>query len=388
MIIDAQGYTLDKLEDILSAVENSLRGKYGDDFYIEPKSVISNIFTSVAFQEMNLQEQIAFLIKQFDPEQAEDEFQDALYERLLVYRIKAEKTVVERTILGTAGLSVAAGSITIRNKATLDEFINKDTVIIGEDCRVIADFECVLFGPIDLPENADIEVLSMPIGITGVETDENPKIDLGRNRETDEEFRVRFRKEKSKNAKATRNANYSNLGKYVDDASYLNIIDKKTDNTMNAGEIKIIANHNTTDTIFANAIFETVADGIDTVGTSTFTVKDSSNQDVVINWINASFTQIAVSADLKIKQGFLFATVANNVKAAILDYIQNNRIYGLGQTVYANEFIIPSYKVDGVENITNLKVGIYSSGVMADSQEIISTSLAMFNTDWMTINEV
>lgn len=388
MKIDAQGYTLDKLEDILSAVENSLRGKYGDDFYIEPKSVISNIFTSVAFQEMNLQEQIAFLIKQFDPEQAEDEFQDALYERLLVYRIKAEKTVVERTIVGIAGLSVAAGSITIRNKATLDEFINKDTVLIGEDGRVIADFECVLFGPIDLPENADIEVLSMPIGITGVETNENPKIDLGRNRETDEEFRVRFRKEKSKNAKATRNANYSNLGKYVDDISYLSIIDKKNENTLNPGEIKIIANHNTTDTIFANAIFETVADGIDTVGTSTFTVKDSSNQDVIINWINASFTQIAVSADLKIKQGFLFATVANNVKAAIIDYIENNRIYGLGQTVYANEFIIPTYKVDGVENITNLKVGIYSSGVMADSQEIISTSLAMFNTDWMTINEI
>ena len=388
MKIDAQGYTLDKLEDILSAVENSLRGKYGDDFYIEPKSVISNIFTSVAFQEMNLQEQIAFLIKQFDPEQAEDEFQDALYERLLVYRIKAEKTVVERTIVGTAGLSVAAGSITIRNKATLDEFINKDIVIIGEDGRVIADFECVLFGPIDLPENADIEVLSMPIGITGVETDENPKIDLGRNRETDEEFRVRFRKEKSKNAKATRNANYSNLGKYVDDASYLNIFDRKTDDTMSPGEVKIVANHNTTDTIFANAIFETVADGIDTVGTSTFTVKDSSNQDIVINWINASFTQIAVSADLKIKQGFLFTIVANNVKAAIIDYIENNRIYGLGQTVYANEFIIPTYKVDGVENITNLKVGIYDSGVMGDSQEIISTSLAMFNTDWITVNEV
>lgn len=388
MKIDAQGYTLDKLEDILSAVENSLRGKYGDDFYIEPKSVISNIFTSVAFQEMNLQEQIAFLIKQFDPEQAEDEFQDALYERLLVYRIKAEKTVVERTIVGAAGLSVAAGSITIRNKATLDEFVNKDTVLIGEDGRVVADFECVLFGPIDLPENAEIEVLSMPIGITGVETDENPKIDLGRDRETDEEFRVRFRKEKSKNAKATRNANYSNLGKYVDDASYLNIIDKKTDGAMNPGEVKIVANHNTTDTIFANAIFETVADGIDTVGTSTFTVKDSVGEDVVINWINASFTQIAISANLKIKAGFLFTSVSNAIKKAIIEYINSERIYGLGQTVYANEFIIPTYKVDGVENITNLKVGIYDSGVMADSQEIISTSLAMFNTDWITVNEI
>ena len=387
MNIDSQGYTLDTLDDILSAFETFLRDKYGDDFYIQAKSVISNIFTTVAFQEMSLQEQIAFLIKQFDPEQAEDEFQDALYERLLVYRIKAEKTVVERTIVGAAGLSVAAGAVTIRNKATLDEFVNKDTVTIGEDGSVVADFECVLFGAIDLPENAEIEVLSMPIGVTGVETGEEPKIDMGRERETNEEYRVRFRKEKSKNAKATRNANYTNLGQYVDDMSYLNIVDKKTDLTMNAGEVKIIVNHNTTDTIFANAIFNTVADGIDTIGTTSVTVKDDVNEDVEINWINASFTQIAIEGDLKVKSGFFYQSVANAVKNSILEYVQK-RIYGLGQTVYANEFIIPAYEVEGVENLTNLQVGIYGSGSMSDSQTVIDTSLAMFNTDWITLNEI
>lgn len=387
MNIDSQGYTLDTLDDILSAFETFLRDKYGDDFYIQAKSVISNIFTTVAFQEMSLQEQIAFLIKQFDPEQAEDEFQDALYERLLVYRIKAEKTVVERTIIGAAGLSVAAGEISFRNKTTLDEFVNKDTVTIGEDGSVVADFECVLFGAIDLPENAEIEVLSMPIGVTGIETGEEPKIDMGRARETNEEYRVRFRKEKSRNAKATRNANYTNLGQYVDDMSYLNIVDKKTDNTMNAGEVKIIVNHNTTDTIFANAIFNTVADGIDTIGTTSVTVKDDANEDVEINWINASFTQIAIEGDLKVKSGFFYQSVANAVKNSILEYVQK-RIYGLGQTVYANEFIIPAYEVEGVENLTNLQVGIYGSGSMGDSQTVIDTSLAMFNTDWITLNEI
>lgn len=387
MNIDSQGYTLDTLDDILSAFETFLRDKYGDDFYIQAKSVISNIFTTVAFQEMSLQEQIAFLIKQFDPEQAEDEFQDALYERLLVYRLKAEKTVVERTIIGAAGLSVAAGQVSFRNKATLDEFVNKDTVIIGENGSIVADFECVLFGAIDLPENAEIEILSMPIGVTGIETGEEPKIDMGRARETNEEYRVRFRKEKSRNAKATRNANYTNLGQYVDDMSYLNIVDKKTDNTINAGEVKIIVNHNTTDTIFANAIFNTVADGIDTIGTTSLTVKDDANEDVTINWINASFTQIAIEGDLKVKSGFFYQTVANAVKNSILEYVQK-RIYGLGQTVYANEFIIPAYEVEGVENLTNLQVGIYGSGSMSDSQTIIDTSLAMFNTDWITLNEI
>ena len=157
---------------------------------------------------------------------------------------------------------------------------------------------------------------------------------------------------------------------------------------MTPGQIKIVVNHNTTDNIFANAIFETVADGIDTVGTTTLTVKDNAGEDVVVNWINASFTQIEINADLKIKEGFLFTTVANNVRSAILNYIENDRIYGLGQTVYANEFIIPAYKVEGVENLTNLQVGIYGSLTMGDSQEIGTTSLAMFSEDWVTLNEV
>lgn len=388
MKIDAQGYTLDKLEDILSAFETYLREKYGDDFYIEAKSVVSNIFATVAFQELNLQEQIAFLIKQFDPEQAEGDFQDALYERLLVYRIKAEKTVVERTVIGVAGLAVSAGEIIIRNKTTLDEFINKDNIIIGADGKIVADFECVLFGDIDLPQNAEIEIVKMPLGVNGVELGENPRVDLGRKRETDEEYRVRFRKEKSKNAKATRNANYANLGKYVDDNSYLNIVDKKTDSDMEAGTVKIIVNHNTTDNIFANAILETIADGIETIGTTAVTVKDNAGEDVIIKFINALFTEVAITGDLKIKSGYLFVTVLNNVKKAILEYIQKNRVYGLGQTVYANEFVIPIYEVEGVENITNLKVGVYGSESMADNLQIIETSLAMFNEDWITLNEI
>ena len=387
MNIDGKGYTLDTLDDLLNAFENLLRGKYGDDFYIKAEGVVDNIFTSVSFQMMSLEDKIAFLIKQFDPETAEGEFQDALYERLLCYRIKAEKTVVERTIVGTAGLLVNAGEITIRNKATLDEFINKDAVTIGDNGQVVADFECVLFGAIDLPQNAEIEIVSLPLGVTDVILGENPKIDIGRERETDEEYKVRFRNQKNINSKATRKANFANLVKYVDDASYLDISDKKNDNSMNVGEVRIVANHNTTDTIFGTAIFETVADGVDTIGTTSLTVKDDSNQDVTINWINASFVEIAIKADVKKKSGYLFTSVANAVKEAILNYVQN-RIYGLGQTVYSNEFIIPIFQTEGVENVTNIKVSVNGSSNWVEELSINGTSLAMFSADWITINEI
>lgn len=388
MNIDGQGLTLDTLEDILTGIETALRAKYGDDFYIKPEGVIDNIVTSVGFQELSLQEQIAFVRKQFDPETAEGTWQDALYERLLCYRIQAEKTVVERTIQGVAGVNIAAGEVTIRNTATLDEFENK-ACTIGLDGKIVADFECVLFGAIDLPEVAEIEVVKMPLGATNVTTGTSPKIDLGRDRETDEEYRVRFRKQKSVNAKATGNANLANLGKYVDNLRYLKIVDKKQDSTMAAGTLKVIANHNTTDATFAQAIFDTIADGIDTIGTTTETLKDDANQDIVINWINADFVETKIRANVKKKTGTLWETVSNSVKAAIIEYI-NKRLYGLEETVYANEFIIPVFQTDGVENVTDIEVCVNGGSTWGETLVILQTQLAMFNTNtnWITLNEI
>lgn len=386
MIIDSKGFELDTLEDILESVTDKLRAKYGDDFYIKPEGVIDNIFESSGFQELSLQEQIAFLCKQFDPETAEGKWQDALYERMGVYRIEAEKTVIERTIQGTAGIQIDAETITIRNKQTLEEFFNKDVVTIGEDGSIVADFESVLYGAIEFPKETEIEILSAPLGVNNVIAGDNPRIDLGRERETDEEFRIRFRKEKSKNAKATRNANYANLLPYVDDESYIDIKDKKTDVTMDAGTIRIIANHNTTDTIFATAIFETVADGIDTLGTKTVVVKDNANQDVSISWINATFIEISIKASIKKKDGVFWESLKISINEAISHYLLNN-IYGLGQTVYAIDFIPAISSVEGVETITSIQVGINDSSSYADSVIIENTALAAFNTEWNVFNE-
>ena len=45
MIIDKDGYTLDTLDDLLTAFELFLKSKYGEDFYIKAEGVIDNIVT-------------------------------------------------------------------------------------------------------------------------------------------------------------------------------------------------------------------------------------------------------------------------------------------------------------------------------------------------------
>ena len=366
MIIDKQGVQLSTLSDILDAFELQLQSKYGADFYIKPEGIIDNIATSTAFQEMSLQDQIAFLAKQFDPETAEGVWQDKLYERINVYRLQATKTVFTKGILGIAGYQGTAGSITIRNEATGDEFTNINTYTIEDSGTVNVDFECVITGVITVNAADIFQIVEAPDEVTGVSSDNATDIAAGRERESDDDFRIRFRTAKAINAKATRNANEANLSKYVDNIAFLRIIDKKTDNAYEAGTLKIIAKHNTTDQNFAKAIFDTVADGIDLLGDNSAVVTDNAGQSVTINWQNAADIAIDIQGTITVRDGYYPNTVITKAKQNILKYIQE-RVFGLQSIIYATEFIIPIYQTEGVDAVIGVQIKEHSESTFVDN---------------------
>ena len=366
MIIDDKGVQLSTLSDILDAFELRLQSKYGADFYIKPEGYIDNIATSSGFMEMPLQDQIAFLAKQFDPETAEGVWQDKLYERINVYRLKATSTVFTKGVLGTAGYSGATGSITIRNESTGDEFINSNSYTIEDTGSANVDFKCVITGVISVNPADTFQIVEAPNEITGISVDNAINIATGRERETDDDFRIRFRTAKAINAKATRNANEANLSKYVDNIAFLRIIDKKTDNTYEAGTLKIIAKHNTTDQNFANAIFDTVADGIDLLGDNSAVVTDNAGQSLTINWQNATDIAIDIQGTITVRDGYYPNTVIANAKQNILKYIQE-RIFGLQSIIYATEFIIPIYQTEGVDAVIGVQIKKHSQSTFVDN---------------------
>lgn len=386
MQIDEKGLELSTLSDILDAYEIQLQSKYGADFYIKPEGIIDNIANSAGFMEMSLQEQIAFLTKQFDPETAENTWQDALYERINVYRLDARPTVFTKKILGEIDYSGEIGSITIRNNNTGDEFTNISEYTIDSTGSVKIDFQCVITGTINVSETDTFSIVQAPDEITGLAEDKPEQISIGRERETDNEYRIRFRNSKAMNAKATRNANEANLVKYVDNQAFLKIIDKKTDKSFEAGTLLIIAKHNTTDKIFAQAVFETVADGIDLLGDTQVIIKDSSNQDVIINFKNADEISMDITAVLKIKDGYYPNTVFSNVKQNILKYIEK-RVFGLESIIYATEFIIPMLEVDGVDAVISVQIKKDSDSEFFDNINLKREEVPIFASERITISE-
>ena len=386
MKIDEKGYSLSTADEILSAYEKQLQQKFGSDFYIKPEGVIDNIVNSSGVMEIDLQEQIASLAKQFDPEASEDNWQDALYERIGVSRLDEQATVFRKKILGTAGYAGAAGAVTIRSKSTNDEFVNTSDFTIEDDGTAEIEFECVVAGAVSVNASDSFVIVEGPNEVTGISADDAVQIAIGRERESDSDFRLRFRNSKAQNARATRNANEANLLKYVDNIAFLKIIDKKTDNSFDAGTIKIIAKHNTTDENFAKAVFDSVADGIDLLGDTSVIVKDNSGQDVTINWKNADEINLDIKATVKIRNGYYPNTVFANVKQNILAYIEK-RVFGLQSIVYATEFIIPVLEVDGVEAVVEILVKKSSDEEFSDNISLSREEVPAFASERIILNE-
>lgn len=384
MQIDNQGITLDTIQDVIAADETQLQSIYGADFYIKPEGVIDNIFASAAFMEMDIQDQLAFLVKQFDPETAEGIWQDALYERIGVERLAAEPTRFDLRVVGTNGFSGVAGDITIRSDLTNEEFTNTADYTIDTNGATLT-FECVVPGATVVQAAETFKIVEAPNDVTGLATSGNTSIDIGRDRETDDEFRARFRQSKAIDSKATRNANYANLLKYVDNENYLNIYDKKNDNTMTAGTIEIVAKHNTSDAIFADAIFNTVADGIDFIGNTSVTLQDASGEDVVIKFNNATETLIVFNITANIKTGYVQQTVFDNAKQTIINYVNNTHIFGLGSKIFATEFIVPLLNTEGMAAVTDIEIKKTGDADYTDILTLTKYQIPTFDISNITI---
>ena len=387
MKIDENGLNIDTFRNIVDEMENELKSFYGNDFTIRPEGVIDNFMSTFSVLVLKLQEQIADLANQYDPESAVDKYQDALYERIGVTRLEAQKSTFVLKVQGAANLTCSAGSITIRSQSDNNEFENISEFTTDDDGIALVDFQCVIDGAIEVKPTDEFLIVTAPDGITSVVQADDLQFSIGRERESDNEFRIRFRNSKALNAKATHNACMANLSKYVDNIAFLKIIDKKVDDTFEPGNVKVIAYHNTTDNIFAQAIYETIGMGINLLGDTEITVYDAYNQPVVIRFKNAEEIELSITAQVKVRSGYYANTVFNKAKENILKYI-DERVFGLESIVYATEFIIPILETDGVEAVQSIKVK--RDGIDEDYQDNVSLTreqVPIFATERIVLNE-
>ena len=378
MNIDENGITLSTLDELLEEFEEQLSSTFGSNFKIKAEGAVDNIAISNSRLYIRLQEQIAFLAQQFDPETACGIWQDALYERIGLSRTEAQYTVFTRKVIGEADTACDAESVLIRSSSDKYEYTNISEFTFDENGEALVDFQCLSSGAIEVQEDDEFIIVSAPDQVQDTEAADDMQLSVGCDLETDEEFRERYQNSKALNAAATREANTANLSEYVDDPSYLKVLDIKVDDEIPAGSLKIIAYHNTTDSIFAEAIYNTVAAGINLLGDTSVTICDSEGESVTINFQNAEEVEISIQIELEISSGYYTNSVSETVKEALLEYI-NTKTFGLGATIYAMKLIPAIIECNGIENVVSIKVKSAADEDYSDSVELTVEQVPIFD---------
>lgn len=355
MQINKDGLLINNLSDMLSENTEKMRKTLGSDFYIKPEGAVDNILTTISLMEKDLQEQVVYLIKQFDPETAEGTYQDALYERLGLYRKKESATSFVMTISGEPGESIDIEEIYIQDTETKDFFYNASEVVFDENGQADVTFKSFIFDAIEVSQNAEYEIVTRPDVLTGIDKTSIREIEMGCRAESDLEFRERFHQIKTINQKCTRNAILENLSEYTGGLEYLSLHDCNSDEDVPAGRLLITARPIVSDEEFAKHILDNVIAGVDFLGNTTVAVPLSNGQFWDVSFQKALEVPVEFFIKTKIRSGYYENSVFNKVRNNILTYLESH-IFGLKSSIWATEFIIPVLEVDGVDAVTEILI--------------------------------
>lgn len=390
MIINKNGFTLSTLKEYLATWQNKLREVFGNDFVIKKEGVVDNIATASSLSAMDLENQIAFLIKQMNPLTAEGEWQDKLYYLIGLTRRQATYTIVSRTCEGTPNTVIPAGSLMIENAGTKDQFRNNDPINIGENGKGLGSFTAEESGAIDLSEDATINIVTLLANLSGVYYEEGNVINIGKDYETDQEFRERWLLTSSTAGANTEDGLRKALLELVNTKSDLKIFENRTNQTVDGLEPhtqRIVINSAYDDETIAQTIFDKLVDGnmAGLQGSISITVSDSEGQTETIKFDRAAVQDIYLKVRVSIRSGVSLATAQTNIKENIMKYISNHS-FDMGSKIFANMFASSVYEVDGVTGISELKIsGNGSSWV--DVIQLTETQVPNFDSTRIQVYE-
>ncbi len=362
MEINNKGIVKSDLNDYLNFWVTKLRELFGNNFVIKKEGVVDNIATAGSLTCLALEDVLMYLARQMNPYTAEGEWQDALYSLVGLIRNYASFTTVTRTVEGTAGTVCDVKSIRFKNSATDDIFELNTAITLNENGKAVGSFTAIELGAIDLEPNETLEILDAPDGVIAVYYTQGNVINIGDDYEDDNEFRLRWIETNSIKGGNTEGGMYSALLPLCDN-SHKNLVIRQNRNTQTYLEfplhtMAIVLKTGASDETIAKTIFDNLMDGVGLYGDIDITVKDNSNEDVVISFSRAEEVQIYFNVEIVLKENFIIGQVNNAIKQAIVD----NFNYAMGEKIVANDFYQYINAIEGVDYVTTLEIKTGESG--------------------------
>lgn len=210
--ITANGPQMPDSAAVLAAVQSGWTGALGDTLNTNPATPQGQIMASQAAAVQDKNSQLLWLCNQFDPQQAEGQFQDALAKIYFLQRNAARPTVVPVVCGGLPGTAIA-GSDSSDDPAQLriagNLFACTQSGVIGTEGTVTLPFAAVEPGPLEIPAQAEIGIVQ---AVPGWDTAENPSAGVtGQSLESRAAFEARRYQSVARNARSVAGAVYARV---------------------------------------------------------------------------------------------------------------------------------------------------------------------------------
>lgn len=187
LVIGPTGVVLPTEAAILAGVQADINTAFGGGVNPDLRTPQGQIASSWAAAVGNKNDEMAYLINQFDPQYAQGRYQDALGHIYFMNRIPASATVVTAVVSGGTGTVIGVGAQALATDGT--RYICTAAVTIPAGGSISTTFQAAATGPIACPANS---LNSIYLAIPGWDSINNPTDGtIGRNVETAREFELR-----------------------------------------------------------------------------------------------------------------------------------------------------------------------------------------------------
>ena len=357
MEISSKGIIPADIEKYLAKWTKFLKGKYGQDFFIKPEGVIDNLAVGSTASSLDFESIIVKLVKEMNPYTAEDEWQDHLYSLIGLEREQSSFTVVQRTVQGTPDTTVAAGSVLFENELTKDQFKLIDDCQLDSNGVGVGSFKAEEMGAIDLISTAKCKIISAPASVKGIYYTTGNSIDIGKEYESNAEFRETWLQEQA-TAKANTEGGLKKILLPYCYGKSNNIKIRMNRNIVKYEDVplhsaNIVVNSPYDDETIANVIFNKMVDGgFGLVGDIHQVVTDSEGVEEDVYFSRARLVQTYWQVQVALKEDYELEQVITSVQNAI----KNNFSYSMGEPVIANRAIQYIDEIEAVDYVKDIKV--------------------------------
>ncbi len=310
----------------------------------DPASPMGQILDLLVAEIEAKNAQIAFLANMANPATARGVFLDALGGLYFLERKTSEPTVVGCVLEGTPGAFVPYGAIVKDGRGNRFRHVNAKGVTIGVDGTAKTIFEATTHGALEVPPKSIDKIVSV---IAGWQSVTNPVAGVvGRDAETDAEFRERMLASVSINARGSVSALESEL-KNLDGVIHAVVLENISNETLTEYGLALephsvgVCVSGGSDADIAKAIWSKKAGGCGTTGDTVVSHTDVEHLNQTYKYKITRPTPVK----FRVKVTFFSKSVGENEKTIVRNAIlsdffgrgENPRI-GFASTVYASRF--------------------------------------------------